>query len=266
MDAGLKEKVALVTGGSRGIGLAIAKCFAAEGVKVVITGRSADALGDAAADIQRGGGEVETVQGDVLDPAHANAAVSAAVQRFGTVHILVNNAGGAGKLLDFDQLTDDDWNWAIEFNLMSAVRAVRAVLPVMRKQRWGQIINISSESAQQPDPAIQHYNASKAALSNFSKSMSKALAVDGIRVNTVSPAAVRSPQLSGVVENMAVERGISTSAAETSILTEMRPNIVLKRFGTPEEVAAAVVFLASAGASFITGSDLRVDGGSVASV
>jgi NAD(P)-dependent dehydrogenase (short-subunit alcohol dehydrogenase family) len=134
----------------------------------------------------------------------------------------------------------------------------------MRKQRWGQIINISSESAVQPDPAIQHYNASKAALSNFSKSMSKALAVDGIHVNTVSPAAVRSPQLSRVVENMARERGISTSAAETSILTEMRPNIVLKRFGTPEEVAAAVVFLASAGASFLTGMDLRVDGGSVA--
>lgn len=264
MNAGLKGKVALVTGGSGGIGLAIAKCFAAEGVRVVITGRSADALDVAAADIQRGGGEAETVQGDVLDPTHANAAVSAAVRRFGTVHILVNNAGGAGKLLDFDQLTDADWKWAIEFNLMSAVRAVRAVLPVMRKQRWGQIINISSESAVQPDPTIQHYNASKAALSNFSKSMSKALAVDGIHVNTVSPAAVRSPQLSRVVENMARERGISTSAAETSILTEMRPNIVLKRFGTPEEVAAAVVFLVSEGASFLTGMDLRVDGGSVA--
>jgi NAD(P)-dependent dehydrogenase (short-subunit alcohol dehydrogenase family) len=180
--------------------------------------------------------------------------------------VLVNNVGGVGEFAGFADLTDDDWFNALNLNVMSAVRATRAVLPYMQTLRWGRIINISSESGTQPDAMMPHYNASKAALNSLTKSLSKAYASDGILVNTVSPAFILTPLLQNMLTTLAKEKGVSRKDAEAQFLAHNRPHIELKRPGTSEEVAAAVVFLASEQASFITGSNLRVDGGSVASI
>jgi NAD(P)-dependent dehydrogenase (short-subunit alcohol dehydrogenase family) len=188
------------------------------------------------------------------------------IAHFGTVHVLVNNAGGIGSLSTFEELSDDDWANLFNLNLFSAVRITRAVIPFMRKQHWGRILNIASESGIQPDPNMPHYNASKAALINLSKSLSKAYAKDGILVNSVSPAFIKTPLAEQMLADQAKIRRITVEQAEEEFLRQNRPHIELGRAGTPEEVAAAVVFLASESASFINGANLRVDGGSVASV
>ena len=201
-----------------------------------------------------------------VEVGHNKLLVDEAVRRFGTIHVLVNNAGGVGAFASFQELSDQDWLDVINLNIMSAVRATRAVLPHMQRQTWGRIINISSESGTQPDAAMPHYNASKAAMNNLTKSLSKAYAKDGILVNTVSPAFIMTPLLSSMAQKMAQEQGISFQQAVDGFLATNRPHIELKRAGESEEVASAVVFLASQRASFITGANLRVDGGSVASV
>ena len=149
---------------------------------------------------------------------------------------------------------------------MSAVRSTRAVLPYMQQQKWGRIINISSESGTQPDAFMPHYNASKAAMNNLTKSLSKTCGTDGILVNTVSPAFITTPLVAEMIATMARGRGVTPQEAQAQFLANNRPHIELRRPGRSEEVAAAVVFLASERASFITGTNLRVDGGSVASL
>jgi 3-oxoacyl-[acyl-carrier protein] reductase len=146
------------------------------------------------------------------------------------------------------------------------VRITRAALPHMQKQKWGRVINISSESGTQPDPMMPHYNASKAALNNLTKSLSKAYGKDGILVNTVSPAFIRTPLVDEMLGRQAKASGITVDEAERNFLRELRPNIVLGRAGKSDETAGIVVFLASEQATFITGSNFRVDGGSVASI
>ncbi len=267
MELGLKGKVVLVTGASQGIGRAIAEAFAAEGSRVAITARGADELQKAVREIsERSGTEVIGIAADASKAADNIRMVDEAVKRFGTVHVLVNNAGGVGAFAAFHDLTDENWLDILNLNVMSAVRASRAVLPYMQKQKWGRIINISSESATQPDGFMPHYNASKAAMNNLTKSLSKAYATDGILVNTVSPAFIMTPLLSNVLQKMANEQGTSLEEAIAHFLANNRPHIEVKRPGEPKEVASAVVFLASEQASFITGTNLRVDGGSVASV
>lgn len=267
MDLGLKDKVVLVTGASKGIGLAIAEAFASEGAKVAIAARNAKGVERVAAELgQRFGTDTLGIATDVMKAEDITRMVDDTVKRFGTVHVLVNNAGGVGAFAPFDQLTDDDWLEILNFNVLSAVRAVRAALPFMQKQKWGRIINISSESGTQPDAFMPHYNASKAAMNNLTKSLSKAFAQDGILVNTVSPAFIMTPLVADMLGKMASEQNVSPEQATKQFLAQNRPHIELKRPGDSEEVAAAVVFLASAKASFITGANLRVDGGSVASV
>jgi len=267
MELGLKGKVVLVTGASQGIGKAIAEAFAAEGSKVAITARGADELQKTVREIsERSGAEVISVAADASKADDNIRMVAEVVKRFGTVHVLVNNAGGVGAFAAFHDLTDENWLDIFNLNVMSAVRASRAVLPYMQKQKWGRIINISSESATQPDGFMPHYNASKAAMNNLTKSLSKAYATDGILVNTVSPAFIMTPLLSNVLQKMANEQGASLEEAIAHFLANNRPHIEVKRPGEPKEVASATVFLASEQASFITGTNLRVDGGSVASV
>jgi 3-oxoacyl-[acyl-carrier protein] reductase len=267
MELGLKDKVVLVTGSSEGIGRSIATAFAREGCKVVINGRNEKKLHAAAKEVGAAGGStVQTVIGDVSKGADAKRAVEEAVRQFGTIHVLVNNAGGVGRFAAFDELTDDDWIATYKLNVISAVAATRAALPHMQKQKWGRIINISSESGVQPDPVMPDYNASKSALNSLTKSLSKAYGKDNILVNTVSPAFIRTPLLDGILEQRAKEAGTTIDQAEQTMLREFRPNILLGRAGRSDETAGIVVFLASDQASFITGSNFRVDGGSVASI
>ena len=267
MDLGLKDKVVLVTAASQGIGRAIAEAFAAEGSKVAITARNPERIQKAAKEIgESTGAQVIGIAADAMKPEDNVRMVNEVVERFGTIHVLVNNAGGAGAFAAFQDLTDQEWLDVLNLNLMSTVRATRAVLPHMQRQKWGRIVNISSESGTQPDAFMPHYNASKGALNTFTKSLSKALAQDGILVNTVSPAFIMTPLVADLLDKMAKEEGTSPQEATAQFLEKNRPHIELKRPGESEEVASAVVYLASERASFITGANLRVDGGSVASV
>jgi 3-oxoacyl-[acyl-carrier protein] reductase len=266
MELGLKGKVVVVTGSSKGIGRSIAEAFAREGAQVVINSRNAKELEATAAEMRKSGGSMLAIASDVTTAEGARRPIEEAVKNFGTLHVLVNNAGGAGRFGSFDDLTDDEWMDAYNLNVLSAVRATRAALPHMQKQKWGRIINISSESGVQPDAMMPHYNASKSALNSLTKSLSKAYGKDNILVNTVSPAFIRTPLLDGLLARTAKDRNVSVAEAEKILLREFRPNILLGRAGKPEETAGICVFLASDQATFITGSNYRVDGGSVASL
>jgi 3-oxoacyl-[acyl-carrier protein] reductase len=266
MELGLKGRVVLVTGSSKGIGRSIAAAFAREGCRVVINGRHQGELEAAAAAMRTPSNEVHPVVADVMKAEDAKRTVDETVARFGAIHVLVNNAGGIGRFAAFAELSDQEWLDVFTLNVLSAVRATRAALPHMQKQKWGRIINISSESGTQPDPMMPHYNSSKAALNCFTKSLSKAYGRDGILINTVSPAFIRTPLVEEMLAEQARARGIGVDEVEKEMLRDFRPNILLGRAGRPDETAGAVVFLASDQASFITGSNYRVDGGSVASI
>jgi 3-oxoacyl-[acyl-carrier protein] reductase len=267
MDLKLQGKVALVTGASKGIGKGIASALAAEGANIVISARGQVELEATAAELNAAGrGQVAAVVADVTKASDAVRLVEETVSRFGKLQVLVNNAGGIDNFGAYDELRDENWQALFDLNVLSVVRITRAALPHMRREKWGRIINIASENGLQPDAFMPHYSATKAALINMTKSMSKAFAADGILVNTVSPAFILTSLSSEVVKQRAAEGGISFEEAEKHLLGELRPHIELKRTGRIEEVGSAVAYLASESASFITGTNLRVDGGSVASI
>lgn len=266
MNLDLEDKVVLVSGASRGIGRAIAQAFAAERCRLVLCARGREALDAVASELTQRGTEVLAVPADLTQATEAEHVVHAAIERFGAIHVLINNVGGVGSFAAFHELTDEQWRETLELNLLPAVRLTRLVLPAMQRQHYGRIVNIASESGIQPDPFMPHYNAAKAAIINLTKSLSKAYARDGILVNAVSPAMTRTEIVEGMLRDQAQVRGVSVEEATAAFLKEMRPNIVLGRPADPAEVAAVVVFLASAAASFVTGANYRVDGGSVASL
>jgi len=264
MDLKLKGKAAIVTGAGKGIGKAVAVALAAEGCRVAICARDRESLGVVEKEIRNQGGEVFSASVDMTKIDEIKRFVDETTDQLKTVHILVNNVGSVGNPADFETLTDDDWLTLFELNVMSAVRITKLCLPFMKRQKWGRVINIASESGVQPDPFMPHYNATKACLINLAKSLSKAYGPDNILVNSVSPAFIRTPLVEKMMSERAKLKGITVDEAISEFLRENRPNIVLGRPGTIEETAAVVVFLASGRASFVTGSNYRVDGGSVA--
>jgi 3-oxoacyl-[acyl-carrier protein] reductase len=267
MDLGLKEKVVLVTGASRGIGKAIAAAFAAEGCSVVLNARRQQELEQVVEEIrQHSGSRAVGIAADLTDASEVRLLAEQAIKHFGTIHVLVNNVGGADGFAPFEELSDEAWISAFQLNVLSTVRLIRAVLPVMKQQHWGRVINISSESGTQPDPFLPHYGAAKAAVTNLTKSLSRTYAGDGILANTVSPGWTWTPLVEQLFIAQAQERGVTLEEFKQAFLRESRPHLALSRACTPEEVASAVVFLASEAASFITGTNLRVDGGSITSV
>lgn len=265
MNLSMSNKTVLVTGGSKGIGKAIAKAFAEEGANVVICGRGIEELNKTKKEIEEIGGSIHTVQADLTKEEDVDHLVSSAVDQYHKVDILINNAGIASGFDDFESIEIEEWKNLFDVNVFGAVRVTKAVIPYMKKNGYGRIINISSESGIQPDPFMPHYNASKAALINFTKSLSKAYAPEGILVNTVSPAFIMTPLLENMLKESAAKQNIGFDEAVQQFLKENRPHVEVKRPGTVEEVASAVVYLASEKASFINGVNLRVDGGSVAS-
>ncbi|PQJ33884.1 hypothetical protein BSZ35_04050 [Salinibacter sp. 10B] len=266
MDFALDDRVALVTGGSKGIGYGCAEALAEEGCAVSICARHEEELDAAAEELRQHDVEVLPVVADLTDDEDIGRLVDETIETFGHIDILVNNAGTVGAPGGLDDNTTQEWRELFELNLFAVVTLTRMVVPYMREEKWGRIINISSENGEQPYPDMMAYSASKGALNNFGKALSKEVADDGILVNTVSPAFIETPLVNDMMTQMADEQGVSVDTVVRQFLEEERPHIELGRPGTIEEVGRLVVFLASEHASFVTGSNYRVDGGSVAAL
>ena len=256
MQLELEGKLAVVTGASHGIGLAVAAALAAEGVHVVAGSR--DGSEELSALVASGSAESVVVD---LSTASGPADLAAVALARGAIDILINNVGGAHpRVGGFLSITDEDWSSTMNLNLMAAVRMTRAVLPSMIAAGAGAIVTMSSVNAFLPDPAVLDYSASKAAVANFSKSLSKEVAQHNIRVNTVSPGPVSTALwlgTGGVAQTVAKATGGDPAA----VAQQAAADAATGRFTTPEEVADLILFLASARAANVTGADFTVDGG-----
>jgi 3-oxoacyl-[acyl-carrier protein] reductase len=258
MQPSPSERVAVVTGASKGIGRAIALELAGTGADLVICARGAAGLELVATEIRACGRAVEVVSADVATPAGAALVLERARSRFGRIDVLVNNAGkGAPKRML--ELTEDDWHASFELNFMSAVRCSLDCVPLMLQQGGGRIINISSRVGRQPDPYFAPYAAAKAALINFTKNLANAFSKDGILCNCIVPGLIRTEAVEEAAQESA--RATGKSVEEVFAATLAKRPIPAGRLGEPADIAGLVVFLASARASWITGSTFTVDGG-----
>ena len=260
MELGIAGRVAVVTGASRGIGRAVALELDRAGCHLILSARGTEALKETASRIT---GEVLTVPGDVVDAATTDSIVGAALERFGRVDIVVNNAGGDSGHLPIHRLSDHDWEDAYRLYVVSAMRLTVAALPTMREQRWGRIVNVSSYTARVPEPFCAAYSAAKAAMVNATRNLSRTYGSEGITANSVLPGLTDTDGVRATFE----EAVAATGRPQEDLVARMleRAPIDTGRLGTSAEVAAAVAFLCSEPAAWITGAALTVDGGTVRS-
>lgn len=261
MDLELQGKVALVTGASQGLGQACALTLAEEGCNLAICARRQEALVEVAAEIRTKGVEVLAVQSDVTKFEDNKNFVSKAVEKFGRVDILVNNAG-RGPLSDPMTLAEEEFRYSMDLMLFGPFQCCREVIPLMRKQGWGRIINISSIFGKQPGGLLD-YDSIKAALIMLTKDLSNYLAKDNILVNAVCPGPIRGLAWEGpggLGEQLGQVLGMS---GPETVKWFAEHNIPLGHHGDPEDIANMVAFLASDRAKFITGQAINVDGGMV---
>jgi NAD(P)-dependent dehydrogenase (short-subunit alcohol dehydrogenase family) len=263
MDFGLKGKVAVVSGSTAGIGLAIATTLAAEGAKVIVNGRT-EARVNAALENIRHHHKTADVQGVAADLGAASG-VETFVEQITHADVLINNLG-IFEPRPFLEIPDADWLRFFEVNVLSGVRLVRHYLPGMLKNNWGRIIFISSESAVQIPAEMIHYGMTKTAQVAVARGLAESVAGTGVTVNSVLPGPTASEGVSGFLESMAKQRNLSIADIEKEFFKSVRPSSLLKRFETPEEIAAVVAFVASAQSAAISGAAVRAEGGVIRSI
>jgi NAD(P)-dependent dehydrogenase (short-subunit alcohol dehydrogenase family) len=263
MDLQLSDKVALVSGSTAGIGLAIATTLAEEGATVIVNGRTQERVNHALEILQQSVPNAK-LQGIAADLG-TKAGVELLLQQVPFVNILVNNLGIYGSQA-FEDISDEEWMNILEVNVMSGVRLSRHYLPLMLKKDWGRIIFISSESALNIPAEMIHYGVTKTAQVALSRGLAETTAGSNVTVNTVLPGPTRSEGVETFIEKLAKDQNISPEQVEEEFFTQMRPSSLIQRFAKTSEVAALVAFVASPVASAINGAALRVEGGVVRSI
>jgi 3-oxoacyl-[acyl-carrier protein] reductase len=257
MDLGLEGRVALVAASSRGLGRATALALGREGARVAICARDAGALAATAGEIrEETGAQVVPIVADLTDAEQIHHLADETLRQWGRIDVLVTNAGGPPAGF-FDELGDADWLGAVELTLLSAVRLMRAVLPAMRAQEWGRIINITSVSVKQPIDTLLLSNSLRMAVVGLAKTLALQEAPHGITVNNVAPGWTLTER----VDELFQDRAARSSKTKEEEVAGITVDIPVGRLGDPSELAAAITFLASERAAYITGVTLPVDGG-----
>jgi 3-oxoacyl-[acyl-carrier protein] reductase len=257
MDLGLKNRVAIVAAASRGIGFACARELAREGARVFLCSRDAQHASNAAQNIhQETGADVAGIACDVTDDAEAQAFINLANERGGQIDICVTNAGGP-PAMTFAEANLDVFRRAFELNALSAIRFAKLVLPGMLERKWGRIINITSVSVKQPIDGLLLSNTVRAGLTGWAKTVSNEVAAQGVTVNNVAPGYTLTERQ----DELAAGRAKAAGKSKQEIIDSWALQAPIRRMAQPEEIAAAVAFLASERASYITGVTLAVDGG-----
>lgn len=263
MDLQLKEKTALVTGSTSGIGYAVAKSLAAEGAKVIVNGRTQERVVEAIAKIKEETGN-QNIIGAVADFADVNQ-VNAMIKQHPHVNILINNVGIAAPK-EFKDITDEEWINIYDINVLSGVRLSRAYFDNMLKDNWGRIVFISSESAVQIPAEMIQYGVSKTAQSALSRGLAELTVGTGVTVNTVLPGPTSTEAILKFIKDIADQQDITVEEMEKEFFSNIRGSSLLKRFTKPEEIANMVTFIASPLSSATNGSAIRADGGVIKSV
>jgi 3-oxoacyl-[acyl-carrier protein] reductase len=258
MDLGIAGKVALVSGGSQGMGRATAELLAAEGVRVIVVARHKEAVDEAVEAIRTNGGDAVGVSADLTVSDDVARAVAEGTEAFGPPDIAITNVHGPGPGNFFD-LTDDQFANAFREMTLSVIYLTRRVVPHMKEKGWGRLVNIGSGAAKEPPPELAHIlaNTARASVVTLQKSLANELGPFGITVNTLGTGWFGTQRMYDYVDKLAEQKGTTREAA----LQPVTSAIPVRRVGTPEEMAAVVVFLCSVGAGYLTGEFINVDGG-----
>ncbi len=262
MDLGLANATAVVVGGSRGMGLATARCLAEDGARVAVVGRTRATLDSAVTDLTgRGSPDALGLVADIGDAAQVDKVFAELGERWnGELNVLINTVG-PGAAGSFEDLTDEQWRQSVEDGVLGMVRCARSALPLLRKAQWARIVNFSAHSTQRQSVMLPAYTAAKSMLTSVSKNLSLLLAKDEILVNVVSPGSIASESLVGWAQSVGVDGGDPYALME-AIAKHFGHPAHMPRAGLPEEIGPVVAFLASRRNSYMTGANINVDGGS----
>jgi NAD(P)-dependent dehydrogenase (short-subunit alcohol dehydrogenase family) len=256
MTIDLSDRIAVVTGGSEGIGAATVRALAAHGARVAFCARRSEVVDQLATELKSAPGPVRGYQADMADSASTDAFFDAVEADFGSPEVLVNNVGDSPSR-NFLHMKDSDWSTLFELNLLSAIRGTRRFLPGMRARKSGRVVMVSTTGAKYPNPALIDYAATKAAMIATASALSKKYGPDGITVNSVLPGLVRTPMW----ERTAQEVAEATKTEPEAVFEQRAANVPLRRYASADEVAALILFLVSPYGGYINGAALDIDGG-----